>query len=387
MLINKYIINGFSLSIYDSITDISCKLWDKTIAYEHPFRSHSFLSAVEKSFNSRIYRYFLVRQTDGNQDIVGIFFGTKDKLDVLFNLPRVLQYCLLKIRCLFPKCGFLDIAMLGNYETMGKHWWFINSFDSKTAIAIIVNAIENEFVGTSVVVIRDIEKCFSDFDSYDNYLSSNGFNKSNNYPLAVIMLGNINWSKHCNRLRSNCRKVLLSAMKRFSQSDFSVKHYSNLTYSMEALYTQYLNTHSTATEYKREALPLSFFYNVIAKCDIILSVLYDHNDNEVAFIFSGVNYKMISPFIFGRKKTIDNKINAYSVLHFDLLDQYVTPRTEMVDLGITNYHMKQNFGAILVENFIYIKLSNDFLNSYIGRLVANFFDVKKPIERMVFKKI
>ena len=75
------------------------------------------------------------------------------------------------------------------------------------------------------------------------------------------------------------------------------------------------------------------------------------------------------------------------MLHFDLLDQYVTPRTEMVDLGITNYHMKQNFGAILVENFIYIKLSNDFLNSYIGRLVANFFDVKKPIERMVFKKI
>lgn len=392
MLINEYMIDNFNISIYDSINDISPTIWDKTIAYENPARSHSFLWAVEQSFTSRMYRYFIVKSVH-DTNIVGIFFGTKDRLDLLSNLPKVLQYCSLKIRFLFPKFGSISISMLGSYETIGKHWWFASSISGEVAMNIIVKTISYEFVESSIVIIRDIDKNSSDFNIYDNYLSLKKFHRCNSLPNAIIILERIGWSQHCKRLKAHSRTSLTHTIKQFTKSNFSIQYYSNVNSSIEELsvliqelYPLYLNIHYKAQEFKREAVPLSFFYNLIKTCDIILSVMIDSYGNKVAFIISTISAKVINPFFFGRKKIEYTKINPYVTLLFDLFDKYVTDKTEIIDLGVTNYHIKQTFGAILINSSVYIRFSNNFFNYYLGSGITKFFDLKQPIERETLKK-
>ena len=392
MLINEYMIDNFNISIYDSINDVSSPIWDKTIAYENPALSYSFLWAVEQSFTSRMYRYFIVKSVH-DTNIVGIFFGTKDRLDLLSNLPKILQYCSLKIRFLFPKFGMVSISMLGSYETIGKHWWFASSISSEVSMNIIVKTISYEFVESSIVIIRDIDKNCSDFSIYNNYFVSNGFNSFNNFPSALIFLEKASWSEHLKKLKSNCRKSLAHTMRQFSLSNFTIQYYTNSNLSieklyplMQELYPLYLNTHFKAKELKRAVVPLSFFNNLIKTCNIILSVVTDSYGNKIAFILSIVNERIINPFFFGSNNIIYNKINPYIVLHFDLLDKYSTDKIEIIDLGITNYQIKQTFGANLINNTVYVKFLSNIINSCFGTIIARLFDVKQPIERKVLKK-
>lgn len=146
-----------------------------------------------------------------------------------------------------------------------------------------------------------------------------------------------------------------------------------------------MNTHRQASEFKREALPIEFFERVRQLCSVVVSVLYDRQDQVCAFIFSGVSDTIINPFVFGRDYRSNSEVNAYYVLHLDLIQRFSSRNTQTIDLGITNYFLKQNFGARLQRNDIYLKLSNPLFNALLGRTLAKQFSIPQPKERNVFK--
>lgn len=114
-------------------------------------------------------------------------------------------------------------------------------------------------------------------------------------------------------------------------------------------------------------------------------MLRDANDEVRAFIFSGLSESIINPFAFGRDYREDSGVNAYYVLHIDLIQKYSSSRTQQIDLGITNYFLKQNFGARLQRSDLCLKLNNPVINKLLGPAIARRFSVIQARERNVFK--
>ncbi|REF25999.1 hypothetical protein BDD26_0556 [Xenorhabdus cabanillasii] len=53
--------------------------------------------------------------------------------------------------------------------------------------------------------------------------------------------------------------------------------------------------------------------------------------------------------------------------------------------SLTNYFVKQNLGAYLLRNDIYLRFRNPLFNSLFGRILSRKFGITQPKERRIFK--
>jgi len=387
MLITKCCLDKLQLEVYDSISDLDAKTWNNTLAMGHPFKTHGFIRACELALPHRQYRYFKISVPMSNSMPIGLFFGTEEKVDLASEANSYLRSLLRSLRKIRLQIGYLTVAMLGCLETSGRHWWFSNKLDSKQHIPIISRSLELGFPQAVVRIIRDLENEHVDYQLLHSQLIAHKFYRAMNYPLALISLDGQSWEQHCLRLKANCRKVLNRMTSKFLQSNWRIAHYhhQHQFLPMEVLYEQYLNTHREAREFKREALPFAFFKCVMEECHVVISVLYDQENQARSFIFSGISDIIINPFVFGRDYYGDNDVNYYYALHLDLIKTYNNNGVKKIDLGITNYFVKQTFGAHLQRNSIYMKIRSPLLNMLFGRALAKHFDIIQPRERSVFK--
>ncbi|WP_426576369.1 hypothetical protein ACP179_18035 [Xenorhabdus stockiae] len=382
MLIDKFRIHKFHIEVYNSIEDIDAYIWNETLSQGHPFKTHSFMSVCEQTLPHREYRYFQVFASDLRHSLQGLFFATQESIDLISDSHSALRS---KLQRFFPKFGCITAAMLGSYETSGCHWWFFHEIIPQQRIDIINHSLALSFPRAFVRIIRDVDHKETDYAALHSQLLAQGFNPAMNYPLAFVQLQGRSWEQHSQNLKANCRKVLNRIKSQFSQSGWRIVHYHEQPIELEGIYEQYLNTHHRASEYKREALPLSFFEQTQEKCQVVVSVLYDKQDQVRSFIFSGISESIINPFVFGRNYQEESEVNSYYILHMDLIQRFSHFQTKIIDLGITNYFVKQNLGACLIRNDIYMKFRNPLFNALFGRILAKKFDVTQPKERRVFK--
>lgn len=383
MLIGEHQVEEFILEVFDSIDDLDVELWNTAFADGHPFKTHGFIQACEQVFPHRQYR-FLCFRTSRSSLPLGLLFATQEKVDLFANAGGYMQVLLRTLRSRWPLFGRLAVAVLGSYETSGQHWWFSDVIATDRHISLINCALTLAFPRARLRVIRDLVHQDNDSD-LNRQLQAFRFHQAASYPLAQIPLHGRSWAEHSLRLKANGRKNLNRRMTQLRQSNWRIVHYREPLQSFELLYELYLNTHRQASEFKREALPIEFFERVLQLCSVVVSVLYDLQDRVYAFIFSGVSDTIINPFVFGRDYRSNSEVNAYYVLHIDLIQRFSSRNTQSIDLGITNYFLKQNFGARLQRNDIYLKLSNPLLNELFGRPLAKQFSIPQPEERNVFK--
>lgn len=383
MFVNEHQVDEFTLEVFDSVNDIDVELWNNTLADGHPFKTHGFIQACEQVFCHRQYRFLCIRSSHTALPL-GLLFVTQEMTDLFANTSGCMQVLLQALRTRWPQFGRLAVAMLGSYETSGRHWWFSDVIAPERHISLINRALALAFPRARLKVIRDLshEDNYSDLNTQ---LQAYCFHQAASYPLAQISLQGCSWGEHCLRLKANSRKNLNRRVTQFRQSRWRIVHYREALQSFEIYYELYLNTHRQASEYKREPLPIEFFDRVRQLCSVVVSVLYDRQDRVCAFIFSGVSDTIINPFVFGRDYTSNSDVNAYYVLHLDLIQRFSSCYTQTIDLGITNYFLKQNFGARLQRNDIYLKFNNRLFNALLGRTVAKQFSIPQPEDRNVFK--
>jgi hypothetical protein len=384
MLIGEHRVEELVVEVFDRIDDLDAQWWDCTLAAGHPFKTHGFMRASEQVFMHRQYRYLRIRAQNGGQPL-GLLFATKEALDICADAGERVQSILRRLRAHWPKLARVSVAMLGSHETSGQHWWFADAVPAGRHMMLATRALELAFPRARIRVIRDIAHDAPEYAVLRDWLQAKGFHATANYPLAVIPMNGLLWSEHCQRLKANCRKILNRMVSQYQQSGWRIVHHENIPSEFEILYEQYLNTHRKASEFKRDALRKRFFQQIHQKCRSVFSVLYDTNDQVRAFIFSGVSETIINPFIFGRDYREDSGVNAYYVLHMDLIRKFSSPRTQHIDLGITNYFLKQNFGARLQRNDLYLKVGSPLVNAFLGPAIARQFSVPQPNERDVFK--
>ncbi|NIE78498.1 GNAT family N-acetyltransferase [Pantoea sp. Tr-811] len=384
MLIDTLAIEGGQLRLYDDIADIDETLWNATLAFDHPFRSHRFMGVVQACYPQRTYRYLEVRE-HAQGPVVGLMFATEQDLDILEEAPTWAVRGARVVRCVLPRAGLLRVAMLGCFETAGQHWWVAPGHDERALFEVMVAGAQRALPRAQVHVVRDLETANAATEPLQALLRRRGFRACNNYPLALICLDGRGWPAHYARLKANSRKILKKAMATFEASAYSVVHYPGEVPGLEQLYRLYLNTHERATEYRREALPLAFFQQLQGSGMAVFSVLHDGDGQAVAFVLSGVGGKVINPFLFGRDYAVELPVNAYYVLHIDVLRQFASTCTGWVDLGITNYFVKQNLGSQLSASGLYLRLRNPVLNRIFGAYAASMFDIKQPSQRRVLR--
>ncbi|KNX79439.1 hypothetical protein DA83_16435 [Pseudomonas sp. 250J] len=384
MLIETYDLDTWQVQVFDSIDDLDQSLWDSTLAFHHPFRSHAFMQVVEACFHDRDYRYLVARRP-GSAQVAGMLFVTQQDLDLMAEAPAWLRRGVGPLRRLVPRIGMLRVAMLGCFETAGQHWWVAPEHDQDELFALLVTSAERALPQARVHVVRDLDRENASHAAFDGLLHRRGFRHCHNYPLALIHLHGLDWAGHYARLKANSRKILKKALSSFETSGYRVLHHEGEVPGLERLYELYVCTHRHATEYQREQLPLAFLQRLQGSDQAVFSVLLDPNDRAVAFVLSGVGERVINPFLFGRDYAVDLPVNAYYVLHIDLLRRFASPATERVDLGITNYFVKQNLGSQLSGSGLYLKLKNPVLNRILGPHVAEMFDIKQPGQRRIFR--
>jgi len=384
MLIDTFSTPAWQIKVFDRIADLDETLWDTTMAHDHPFRSHRFMMMLEASYPERAYRY-LVARAHGAERVAGLLFATQQHLDLLSEAPSWAVRCTEVVRRLLPLAGMLRIAMLGCFETAGRHWWVDPEHDETELFAVLESCARHALPKARVHVVRDLENDAPISRDLHRLLLGLGFRACNNYPLALIRLEGRDWSAHYTRLKANSRKILKKALSAYDASGYRVIHHEGTVPDLAQLYALYVNTHQQATEYHREVLPMALFQRLQGSGLAVFSVLHAPGGQAVAFVLSGVSDKVINPFLFGRDYDVELPVNAYYVLHIDLMRHYISPDTHMVDLGITNYFVKQNLGCELSDNRFYLKLSNPVLHRILGHHVAKMFDIRQPTQRRVFR--
>lgn len=384
MLLIRQNFEELIFEVFDEIDDLDADFWNNTVATGHPFKTFGFMRASEKAFMQRQHRYIRICSREDNKTL-GLIFANGNLIDLCADAGNFSLSIVNALRLLWPKFGKITVAMLGSYETSGRHWWFSDSIPPERYMSLARHSLNMAFSHSHIRVVRDISHDVSAYPIFRAWLQDNGFHAAANYPLAVIHMNGISWHEHCLRLKSNCRKILRRMEAKYQQSNWKIVHHETDFHDIDLLYNQYLNTHKKATEFKREALPIQFFRLVGQQCRSVYSVLYDTENQVRAFIFSGVSNTIISPFIFGRDYEEDGGVNAYYILHMDLIEKFSTSHTQHIDMGITNYFLKQNFGARLQRNDIYLRFKNPIFNALLGPAMARQFSVSQPDERKVFR--
>lgn len=384
MLIERFDCQGMCVSLYDSVSDLAAQLWDATLADGHPYRTHAFMTTVEAVFPQRQYRYWRLRGAD--DALLALGFSSLADVDPLADVTGIGQRIVSAIRRGYRRFGLLKVAMLGCYETSGRHWWIAPGVEPGSIHGAMAVVLERAHASAKVLVYRDIEHGEASAAAAHDVLTQRGYAEAANYPLALILTQGRGWDAHCAALRSNCRKIINKALADFRQSGFTIEHHRGQVSDLPRLYALYANTHAKAVEFKRELLPYAFLERLISDCDSIVSVLYDTAGQAQAFILTGVSETVLNPFLFGRDYHAGRTVNAYYVLHAQMLEHCAGPQVRCIDLGITNYFVKQNFGATLAPNAIYIRLRHAGLNGLLGKHIAKFFAVEQPAERSGLKR-
>ena len=369
--------------VYDSVMDLQPNLWDEKIAQGHPYKSGRFMRVLEESFPERIFAYLVFRTGDR---IVAASVLTFEHYDLALMLPKFVAGFVDRIRRFWPHFFTLRLAMVGTLETVKRHWWFDESYLTPERFAReLAVAASRVFSSAKLLIIRD----FADEPqgiSLKPYFQALGFASALNMPLAMIDIDGVTLDEHHKRLRSKPRAALRKMHKAVSEAGLKVERLRDFRAVVDQCYPLYLAVHERATEYKRKAMPLEFFIRVASQLEDVSSFLVVRNaDGQIiGFMMSGIADTISNPFVVGFDYRYVQKYSLYYALMWNEI-AYATARDcREMDVGLTNYFIKQGLGARLDRLDMVARFQVPVLGRLLTRLIPHILSESQPEQRRQF---
>ncbi|GAA6169088.1 GNAT family N-acetyltransferase [Sessilibacter corallicola] len=368
------VIDNFNIHVATSINELDADLWNQKIGFNHAAKSHQFLQIIESSFPARQYFYFSVYSATDNSKPIALFFSCQYRHDLFQGAQGLTESCINGVRHLLKNFGAISIAMTGNPECHSQTWWFDDQAITESQFfSLSTQCLEQHHPKAWLLIVRDFMiQSNSDSHFYDLKSKFGHFSFTSLHPIAALSIGDQSAESHKSRLKRNYRRLIRKSLTDLTQQQYRVERQLDFSQLVDTFYSLYLNVHHRAQEYVREPFPKSFLLDLAKNPFSEATVIYDDDSRVAAFTISIFSSTIYNPYIFGTREIKPDDPNFYYALMWFDLENACHRRMTHMDMGITNYFPKQNFGAELLPLAMAVSVRKPFrwLSTLIAKALA-----------------
>lgn len=373
----------YKVRIFESIRGIPLDEWN-AIAKPHGYNySPDFLELVESSMTDDCcHNYGLIY--DENNSPVSITRLTISKTDIAIFASGWLRTALTNIRRLFP--NFLKIRILECTSPIpSQHQLNASGQDHKGTLI--------QTLGKTVLEIARKNRVFlviiGAFEPQDHrcepFLQDLGYQFVPCLPVATL---NIAWetpAAYLSAMKSYFRSKLQRHLRINQSNQIHHELRDNFDDLAQELWQQWLVVREQATEYNGETLTPNFYKDISLKFGARSKVLLIYSKNKLAghalLLVDGDTLRWRN---FGRAKAENDSLYIY-VCH-KVVETAINLGVKRLDMGVTTYAIKRDFGASIVPRKIAIRVSWDIFNRHVAWLYSLLNHIPKIQDKDIFKK-
>ena len=352
--------------VYKSIREVPPNLWDREVAKGGCITSEKFIRAVTKTYPEQTYLFFVAYDDSG---VKACALLNIQRHDLSLEMPDAARKIVSVIRKLWPNFLSVKLAMTGTLESYGQHLWYDSSFFTHNEfISSLYRQIKTYEKLYSIIIFRDYiltPDLQSELESIQEDFSSHGFQLGELLPAATLPIALFETpEKYIMSLKSRDRYTIRKAIKNRKKKELNysfIQDYENL---LDECYPLYLAVNKKAKELQTEALPKSFFREVKKEFgeNAQFFIMRDTADNIHSFALVIESKNSMNIFLVG----IDYNNAAHSDPMYNILWECIAKaiqnRRNYVELGLTNYFIKERFGAEIQPIKIFFKSKYYILN-------------------------
>jgi len=369
----------YKVSVFESIRDIplkECNAIAKPNSYTY---SLEFLEMMESSETGDCsHGYVLVY--DENDHPVSATHFTVSRTDIAIFASGWLRTALTKIRRLFPnflKIRLLECALpISSEHRQQGHKEKALQFLGSTLLEIARKH------GAFLVIIG----AFEPQDHPDEaWLKDLGYRFVPCLPLATL---DIEWETpdaYLSAMKSYYRSKLQRHLRINDSKHIRHELRDNFDDLAEVLWQQWLVVHEHATEYNGETLTPDFYKDFSLKFGPRSKVLLIYSKDElVGHALLLVDGDTLRWRNFGRAKAENDSLYIY-VCH-KVVETAINLGVKHLDMGVTTYAIKRDFGASIVPRKMAIRVSWGMFNRHVAWLYSLLNHVPEIQGKDIFKR-
>ncbi len=356
---------------YTSVNDFDSSVWDKRIALNNPFLNSRFMNVVEKTHPEDYFYYFIGKNRD--EEIIAVNFYYVCKLDLLLKYAE--NRLIKNIRKYFSSFMKIPIGMTATWETYGDHSWFDSTKISYETLSVqFLKKIKAVCKNHLIVVWRDYLGNVDNTNAF-NQNSRLGFITTETVSISKIFLSpEITKKSYLYTIKKKHRVYIRKILNDRNNANLRVEIIEDYLPLLDStLYPLYSNVHNNAKEYLTKRLPKSFFKDVKEAWgkDSEIITVKDAEDTVLAFVLLLKERNTLNPFLIG----LDYSKREYNLWYhctWETILYAIEKKISEIDLGATNYSMKQKLGAEKIRNMISLRFKNNLLNLLFNKLLIHF---------------
>lgn len=365
---------NLAVSLYKTIDEMDVALWERTIAAHQPLLSAQFMSLVEAIHPNDTFYYMVWKRPDG--DVVALAFYYLSRFDLLQELSG--NWLLGKIKSVWPHFMTMSIGMTATWETYGRHFWFDPQYlDYKAFSGLLLEVVKKSIAPHSIAVWRDYLRPDTDQEAQHQLLVNleAGFVNAPSVSLSEIVLKEgLKEEAYFYEIKKKHRVYLRKILNEREMHQISLAFIEDyLPLVDDILYPLYQSVHANAKEYQTPILPKLFFTEIKEKfgSDAQVLALRDTDGKIVAFVLLVKYEHTLNPFLIG----MDYSKRMYNLWYhctWESIMYAIRAQLKYIDLGATNFQMKQKLGAQKIENHISLRFNNKVLNACFKKILVQF---------------
>ena len=371
-------------SIYDSIDAVPEKYWGQIKTDFSITMGYQFWKTIENSKLADIECNYIVFYDQGLA--VAIIPCCVIRTDLALFSTQWLKKSLAFVRRFIPGFFTLKILECGSPVTVNTPQ-FVKSNELPTAVFLAkLKTVLTELASRRrclLTVVRDFEDGH-DIDTFRNELKQLGFSWMPSLPNTYL---DIKWSTigaYLNSMRSHYRYKLQKHLAKTEGDNLHYELVEDFADLANELCRQWHVVHNNARELVREVLTPEFYSEIsknmgensqvilfYSKGVLIAHVLLLKDNDRLRWLYIGRNHSQ-------------NDSLYFYIVH-KVIEIAIDMGVSKLEMGLTTYPIKQDFGAKLVPVHIAIRLTIPLLNPILGP-VYNFLHSSTDYpEKRVFK--
>lgn len=369
----------YKVSVFQSIRDIPLKEWNAIAKPNSYTYSPEFLEMMESSITDDCSHGFVLVHDENDHPVSATHF-TVSRTDIAIFASGWLRTALTKIRRLFPnflKIRLLECALpISSEHRQQGHKEKSMQFLGKALLEIARKH------GAFLVIIG----AFEPQDHPDEaWLKDLGYQFVPCLPLATL---DIVWetpAAYLSAMKSYYRSKLQRHLRINHSKDIRHELRDNFDDLAEVLWQQWLVVHAHATEYNGETLTPDFYKDFSLKFGTRSKVLLIYSKDELVghalLLLDGDTLRWRN---FGRTRAENDSLYIY-VCH-KVVETAINLGVKRLDMGVTTYAIKRDFGASIVPRKIAIRVSWGMFNRHVAWLYSLLNHVPEIQGKDIFKE-
>lgn len=372
----------FQVAVHDSIREVDASEWDEIVGEGRVLQTHAWLAVLEEGgLEDCPPKYFVFRMADGR--IAAHLAAYMIETSLLMFSRGFLKALVERIRTVVPKFLKARILECGSPVALGNPLSLREGIDFADLAGPLCRALDDVAAKAKIrlIVLRDF---LEDEITIFSNLERQGFNRIPNLPNTELAIRWATFEEYLADMRSHHRYTLRKRLRIAKASNLTSRFQIEFSGMAEQFVRQMTTVNDHAKEYSRQLLGPDFYRGVSAALGRhcrILEILQDQRLVAHALvIFDG---KILRWLFFGREQG-GVRDGVYFLAVARIVNLAIDEGMELVDMGLTSYRSKTEFGARVVPLWMYVRI-----RGVPGRLLPGILRYLNPVaeiqRRDIFK--